>query len=526
MRHHLNRKSAAIFTEIIRRLGENDALKLDNAPGTYMPLNIDKIGPYSYALAQYGEQNGDLMADPDMTFFVEPETGRVCPLTYQNDYTGTYQDAVTDWQGDRPVADEKVQAGLVKFAETWMRNIADQQGIAPAAPVPPAPVDPMPAGLMALAAALERGEAAPRPTEKPEPAPRPAVTVEKAPDASHTPRSRAARRPEPTPEPPAPARDTPEPFTCNVNAAHVYQAGKCRETDACSALGGINLTPAPDGHGVVIAGCDGHRLICMYDASGFVSRPGTIYPDKNFWQAMKPRRGQADGRLIVTARAVGELTRTGEMAVRQERITHDYYPCPDIYAYIARAREARPLTGPLALPAPDLAAMTLDGPKRGRVALYATDDEGPVFVRDFNAPDYLGVIMPLKTWKMVDGRREPLLEAPTRPVRAWARAAAGLAPAPAPQADPTPETAPAAKTEAAPAKAASAPRRKTIAAHIARTRRNTTPCAPKQTKAPEKPLAETAPVSLPDLARPAPHAAHADIIIAPAWMANAYQMHA
>ena len=47
--------------------------------------SLSRIGPDTYSIAHYGQQNGDLMADPEMTF-----RGDGTPLTYRNDYVGAY----------------------------------------------------------------------------------------------------------------------------------------------------------------------------------------------------------------------------------------------------------------------------------------------------------------------------------------------------------------------------------------------------------------------------------------------------
>ena len=61
-----------VMTKIVELLVDGD-LKLDNAVGVFMPLVMEKIMDQPgfeavYSLAHYGKQNGDLMADPEMTF--------------------------------------------------------------------------------------------------------------------------------------------------------------------------------------------------------------------------------------------------------------------------------------------------------------------------------------------------------------------------------------------------------------------------------------------------------------------------
>ena len=69
-------------------------LKIENAP--YMALVIEAIGTGPMGLpalsvAHYGEQNGDLMRDPEMCFeLVQPVGGNLSldPYYWRNDYVG------------------------------------------------------------------------------------------------------------------------------------------------------------------------------------------------------------------------------------------------------------------------------------------------------------------------------------------------------------------------------------------------------------------------------------------------------
>ena len=71
-------------------------LRIDNAP--YMELVIeamDESGPLglpSLSLCHYGEQNGDLMRDPEMCFDLElAEDPHLSAFYYRNDYAGIEQ---------------------------------------------------------------------------------------------------------------------------------------------------------------------------------------------------------------------------------------------------------------------------------------------------------------------------------------------------------------------------------------------------------------------------------------------------
>ena len=68
--------------------------KIHNNPNL-MAVVVEKVGNLAgygeiISIAHYGEQNGDLMADPEMTFTI---VGReYYPISFRNDYLGRYQE--------------------------------------------------------------------------------------------------------------------------------------------------------------------------------------------------------------------------------------------------------------------------------------------------------------------------------------------------------------------------------------------------------------------------------------------------
>ena len=95
-----------------------------------MAVSVEIIHECSFgktvAVAHYYEQNGDLMADPDMTFLICPG-GQVVPMTYQQDNMGIYQRAVGFIEGGKMEVYWRMQTDITKFANDWMRNIKQQQ---------------------------------------------------------------------------------------------------------------------------------------------------------------------------------------------------------------------------------------------------------------------------------------------------------------------------------------------------------------------------------------------------------------
>lgn len=129
--HSLNERSIKLMEALIAQL-DNDSLKLDNTKGTLMPLIVEKITDEPgftavYSLAHYGKQNGDLMADPEMTFGEDEH--KFYPLSFRNDYAGVYQEVMNYPEGSVSIVKLPLQQELSEFADQWFQNIVEQQGI-------------------------------------------------------------------------------------------------------------------------------------------------------------------------------------------------------------------------------------------------------------------------------------------------------------------------------------------------------------------------------------------------------------
>lgn len=86
-----------------------------------MDLNVDKLSVNIIALAHNGIQNGDVMADPDVTIKVHREKEEVEALSFQNDYIGIYQEVYPD--GEK--CNKKLQNEINIFLDDWLSNIID-----------------------------------------------------------------------------------------------------------------------------------------------------------------------------------------------------------------------------------------------------------------------------------------------------------------------------------------------------------------------------------------------------------------
>lgn len=118
-----------VLEYLVKDLPVGGARKFDNAKRTFMAVSIDRLTERHYAVAHNYIQEGDVMADPDMTFYRTPE-GEFWPCTYQQDNLGLYQLGLEITEdGTIETENPKAQADQADFANGWMRNIAEQQNL-------------------------------------------------------------------------------------------------------------------------------------------------------------------------------------------------------------------------------------------------------------------------------------------------------------------------------------------------------------------------------------------------------------
>lgn len=127
----LGKDASAVFRRITEELGTKRSMKIDKAHGVFMALCVERIGHAKgkwagplYSFAHYYEQNRDLMRDPEIVFLAA-DAG-IYPLSYRQDSLGMDEEYLDLATGR---LDAAKQSDLCDFAELWMRNIQEQQGI-------------------------------------------------------------------------------------------------------------------------------------------------------------------------------------------------------------------------------------------------------------------------------------------------------------------------------------------------------------------------------------------------------------
>ncbi len=126
----LSQKALAVFrvlTEGLTKVGDHRKVQQSRE---FMPVSVEVVGTRPQgalivSIAHYYEQNGDLMADPEVTFVVVRDD-YVYPITFRQDNLGINREYVR-WEGEREYCNLGMQNDLASFGNQWMENIKQQQ---------------------------------------------------------------------------------------------------------------------------------------------------------------------------------------------------------------------------------------------------------------------------------------------------------------------------------------------------------------------------------------------------------------
>jgi conserved hypothetical protein len=104
--------------------------KIDNTNGAFMPVVIEQVGENQISIAHYYEQNGDLMADPEIVFLKKEYSYGVEYYPIYERMSGLCSDVeLVIFENRKPKMISNLQKQTASFCTTWMRTIAMQQSI-------------------------------------------------------------------------------------------------------------------------------------------------------------------------------------------------------------------------------------------------------------------------------------------------------------------------------------------------------------------------------------------------------------
>lgn len=132
----LNKQSTATFVKLLEMAKANEGhIKIDNTKGFFMPVCVEIIEEtenlVKVSVAHYYEQNGDLMADPEMCFeaFSQKDNFFVMPYYFKQDSLGIEQQSIVYKDKKIHSVYPRMQSNHASFANMWMKNIKNQQKI-------------------------------------------------------------------------------------------------------------------------------------------------------------------------------------------------------------------------------------------------------------------------------------------------------------------------------------------------------------------------------------------------------------
>ena len=133
----VNKTSAKILDTLTNGLDfDTDCTyrKLNKEEGSFMAVSIECINKIRVgnliSIAHYYEQNSDLMADPEM-IFIKAVDGNYYPIYIKMAGTNYERYSVNIEDGEIKTYNPRQQKDDATFANTWMRNIKQQQGLKP-----------------------------------------------------------------------------------------------------------------------------------------------------------------------------------------------------------------------------------------------------------------------------------------------------------------------------------------------------------------------------------------------------------
>ena len=123
----VNKQAAKVLEALTKGLEYAEGRKIDNSEGIYMPVHVERVGSDLFSVAHYGEQNGDLMADPDVVFWKRIDGW--FPVEITQHYLGRYQRLLWVEKGEVVKWNPRGYRDVKIFCGTWMQNVKQQQGL-------------------------------------------------------------------------------------------------------------------------------------------------------------------------------------------------------------------------------------------------------------------------------------------------------------------------------------------------------------------------------------------------------------
>lgn len=130
----LNKQATKTLYKLMNLMSEDHYARIDNSNGAFMAVSVEGISEnekyLQISVAHYYEQNGDLMADPEMIFIYVKAKGSFIPCYYKQDgILLSEEESVRFENGEIKAYRKAMQESHCIFANIWMKNIKYQQNL-------------------------------------------------------------------------------------------------------------------------------------------------------------------------------------------------------------------------------------------------------------------------------------------------------------------------------------------------------------------------------------------------------------
>ncbi len=122
----MSKKDSKILDKIFGEMEEGTSKRIDNSK-SYMYLSAERLADNLYSMAHYFEQNGDLVADPDIEL-LRTKDGKWYPVALQQSM-GNYTRAIESYDSEgNPTRGYPMRySELRSFLSMWLKNLKSQQ---------------------------------------------------------------------------------------------------------------------------------------------------------------------------------------------------------------------------------------------------------------------------------------------------------------------------------------------------------------------------------------------------------------
>lgn len=161
----------------------------------------------------------------------------------------------------------------------------------------------------------------------------------------------------------------------------------------------IQIEPHESG-GAILVALDGHAMGAFHDVGANVAEPLLLELSANCFKECKGKYNDRGQRLLILDGDHATIeTEAGECFYVEPTPVLREHPFPDWRAVVAKAMETAsrsgeepPLFGPTCL-----TALNFGKDSKPRIRIFSTGPEGPAIVRNWDYPEFLGLVMPLRS---------------------------------------------------------------------------------------------------------------------------------